>query len=66
VVFLVLAVIAGGLAAIVAVLALAFNLAWESRLPDPPAQKPADGTIPGTGQGYRQVARHAGQDSERR
>jgi hypothetical protein len=57
-------VMAGGLALLVAVLVLAFNLVWEGHLPASPAREPADDTTPGAGQGTGQALRPARQDGE--
>ena len=58
--------VAGGLAAVVAVLVMVFNLAWESQLAGSPAREPGDGATPGAGQDPGQAPRPARQDGEQR
>jgi hypothetical protein len=51
---------AGGIALLIAVLALAFSLLWEDHRPASPAREPADDPAPPAGQAHRP----AGQDGE--
>ena len=55
--------VAGGLTATVAVLAVVFDLVWETRLPGP---QPDDGATPAGGHGPSPASRPAGQRGERR
>jgi hypothetical protein len=66
-VFLVLIVVAGGIAAIVAVLVLFFDLAWEHHRLGSLAREsiaPGDGTTPGAGHGPGHAGRPPGQEEE--
>jgi len=42
--------VAGGLAAVIAVLVIVFNLAWETQLHGSPARQPGDDPAQGAGQ----------------
>ena len=58
--------IAGGLAAVIAVAVIVFNLAWETQLHGSPARQPGDRTTPGAGQDPGQPLGPGGRDGQQR